>query len=68
MEHYALLPMDEVPELDIVLIPNDNYPVGIGEPTVALVPASIANAIDDAVGTRVRALPITSGAIKAAMA
>ena len=64
---YEVLRMDEVPELDIVLIPNESYPVGIGEPTVALVPASIANAIDDAVGARVRALPITSDAIKAAM-
>ncbi len=65
---YEVLRMSDVPELDIVLIQHGNYPVGIGEPAAALVPASIANAIDDAVGARVRGLPITSDAIKAAMA
>tara|TARA_B100000686_G_scaffold347052_1_gene434922 strand:- start:305 stop:538 length:234 start_codon:yes stop_codon:yes gene_type:complete len=44
------------------------YPSGIGEPATAVVPAAIANAIDDAVGARVRSLPITADAIKAAMA
>ena len=43
-------------------------PAGIGEPATAVVPAAIANAIDDAVGARVRSLPITADAVKAAMA
>ena len=65
---YDTLRMSDVPELDILLIEHGNYPAGIGEPAVALVPAAIANAIDDAVGARVRSLPITPEAIKAAMA
>ena len=47
---YDTLRMSDVPELDILLIEHGNYPAGIGEPAVALVPAAIANAIDDAVG------------------
>ena len=54
--------------MDILLIEHGNYPAGIGEPATALVPAAIVNAIDDAVGVRVRSLPITADAIKAAMA
>jgi len=65
---YEVLRMSDVPEIDIVLVQNGNYPAGIGEPATALVPASIANAIDDAVGARVRSVPITADAIKAAMA
>ena len=67
-DEYQMLRMDQVPEIDIVLIEQGQYPSGIGEPATAVVPAAIANAIDDAVGARVRSLPITAGAIKAAMA
>ena len=67
-DEYEMLRMDQVPEIDIVLIEQGQYPSGIGEPATAVVPAAIANAIDDAVGARVRSLPITADAIKAAMA
>ena len=41
--------------------------IGIGEPpTVASAPAT-ANAIYDAVGVRIRSLPITAGKIKSAL-
>jgi isoquinoline 1-oxidoreductase len=67
-DEYEMLRMDQVPEIDIVLIEQGQYPAGIGEPATACVPAAIANAIDDAVGARVRSLPITADAVKAAMA
>ena len=65
---YLVGRMDIVPEIDVVLIQNGHYPSGTGEPVVTVVPAAIANAIHDAVGARVRELPITPEAIKAAMA
>jgi isoquinoline 1-oxidoreductase len=65
---YEVLRIDEVPEVDITLIESGHYPAGTGEPVVTVVPPAIANAIDDAVGARVRELPITADAIKAAMA
>ena len=40
---------------------------GVGEPAVTVVAPAIGNAIFNACGARVRALPITSAAVKAAM-
>ena len=40
---------------------------GTGEPTVTVVAPAIGNAIFNAVGARVRSLPITAEAVKAAM-
>jgi isoquinoline 1-oxidoreductase len=39
----------------------------VGEPAVTVVAPAIANAIYNAVGARVRSLPITAEAVKAAM-
>jgi len=64
---YEVARMGDVPEIDVVLIQNGHYPAGTGEPVVTVVPAAIANAIHSAVGARVRELPITPEAIKAAM-
>ena len=61
------LRMNQVPEVDITLIENGHYPVGIGEPAVTVVGPAIANAIFDAVGARVRTMPITPEAVKEAM-
>jgi isoquinoline 1-oxidoreductase len=59
--------MSQVPELDISIIGNGEPAQGCGEPAVTVVAPAIANAIFNAVGARVRALPITSDAVKAAM-
>ncbi len=56
-----------MPELDISIIANGGAPSGCGEPAVTVVAPAIANAIFNAVGARVRSLPITAEAVKAAM-
>ncbi|MEW6441395.1 MAG: molybdopterin cofactor-binding domain-containing protein [bacterium] len=61
------LRMADVPELDICLVENDYFPVGSGEPAVAIVAPAVANAIARAVGARVRDLPITPERVKAAL-
>jgi CO/xanthine dehydrogenase Mo-binding subunit len=65
---YPILRFPEVPEIDIVLI-NQPYdvPWGAGEPSAAVVPSAIANAIFDAIGVRVRRVPFTPARIKAAV-
>jgi len=61
---YAMPTIDRVPPIDveIVEVPAPDGPYGakgVGEPPVIAVPAAVANAIADAVGVRLRELPIT---------
>ena len=57
---YRVLRGDEMPELDVHLLPSDDPPGGIGEPAVALVAPAICNAIFAATGQRLRSLPIAA--------
>jgi isoquinoline 1-oxidoreductase len=66
-DSYTPLRMSNVPELDISIIGNGEPAVGCGEPAVTVVAPAIANAVFNAVGARVRSLPITSDAVKEAM-
>lgn len=56
---YTVPRMADVPEMDIVLVDRQDLPsVGAGEtPIIAIAPA-IANAVFDAVGVRLRSLPL----------
>ena len=64
---YTPMRMSLVPDLDISILGNGEPAVGCGEPAVTVVAPAIANAIFNAVGARVRALPITADAVKGAM-
>jgi isoquinoline 1-oxidoreductase subunit beta len=64
---YKPLRMADMPEMEIHLIENDHFPVGIGEPAVCAVAPAIANAIAGAIGARVRDLPITPERVKQAL-
>ena len=64
---YTPLRMSQMPDLDISIIANNDPPSGCGEPAVTVVAPAIANAIYNAVGARVRSLPITAEAVKAAL-
>lgn len=46
---------------------HENPPLGVGETAQGPTAAAIANALYDAIGVRVRALPLTAGQILAAM-
>ena len=59
--------MENTPILDVAVLETGQYPVGAGEPAVSVVGPAIANAIHNAVGARVRALPITAEKVKAAL-
>jgi nicotinate dehydrogenase subunit B len=65
---YPILRFSEVPDLDVELIQRpDIDPVGAGEAAHGPVTAAIANAVFDALGVRVRNLPITRERLIAAM-
>lgn len=65
---YTPLRITDVPELDISFVDSREVPVGLGEPATTIVAPAIGNAIFAAVGARVRDLPITPAAVRAALA
>jgi isoquinoline 1-oxidoreductase len=66
-DNYTPMRMSQMPDLDISIISNGEPAVGCGEPAVTVIAPAVANAIFNAVGARVRSLPITAEAVKAAM-
>jgi nicotinate dehydrogenase subunit B len=65
---YPILKFPDVPEMayDLIDRPNER-PWGAGEPTAAVVPSAIANAIYDATGVRMRSVPFTPEKVLAAL-
>jgi isoquinoline 1-oxidoreductase beta subunit len=55
---YTLLRMDEMPTIEIYLVPSTEPPHGAGEPAVPPIAPAVTNAIFAATGKRVRRLPI----------
>jgi len=65
---YPILTFPDLPDVKIDLIDRPKEkPWGAGEPTAAIVPAAIANAIFDATGARLRSVPFTPEKVLAAM-
>ena len=57
----------EMPEVDVVLLPSSQAALGAGEAAIGPTVAAIANALADALGVRVRDLPLTRERIAAAI-
>jgi nicotinate dehydrogenase subunit B len=65
---YPILRFPDVPEVVMDLIDRpDQVPWGAGEPTAAMVPAAISNAVFDAIGVRLRSVPFTPPKVLAAI-
>jgi nicotinate dehydrogenase subunit B len=65
---YPILQFPDVPEVVIDLIDRPHeVPWGAGEPTAALVPAAISNAVYNATGVRLRSVPFTPLKVRAAI-
>ena len=62
---YTPLRMSQVPEVSVIA--NGEKATGVGEPAVTVIAPALANAIFNASGARVRSLPITDEAVRAAM-
>lgn len=60
LSSYRVIRFPEVPELDVAIIDRTGFPpVGVGESGTPALGAAVANAIDDAIGLRLRELPLT---------
>ena len=65
---YPILTYRRVPNVQIVLINRKEMPaLGGGEPSTVPVPAAIANAVYDAIGVRLREVPMTPQKVQAAL-
>jgi len=58
-EDYPILKFSEVPQVDVILVENQNPSLGAGEAAQGPAAAAIANALHHALGVRVRDLPLT---------
>jgi CO/xanthine dehydrogenase Mo-binding subunit len=59
-EDYPILGFEEAPRVDVVLLDRPDEPsLGVGEGTMGPTAAAIANAVFNALGVRVRDLPLT---------
>ena len=66
---YPILRHDQVPRVEVDLIDRPGEPSwGAGEPTACAIPAAIGNAVFDATGARLRAVPFTPQQVLAALA
>jgi len=59
-EDYPILKFSEAPPVEVSIIKNQNPSLGAGECTMGPTVAAIANALHDALGVRVRELPLTA--------
>ena len=55
---FPSLTMEEMPHVETIVMPSGGFWGGVGEPTIAVAPPAVLNAIFAATGKRVRNLPI----------
>jgi len=67
LDTYVPLRIADVPELDISFVESSEPPVGLGEPGTTVIAPAIANAIFAATGARLRHIPMTPEAVRAAI-
>ncbi len=60
---YRVLRMNEIPTIDVYMVPSSEDPTGIGEPPTAIAAPCLANAVFAATGVRVRSLPLARTAL-----
>jgi isoquinoline 1-oxidoreductase subunit beta len=56
---YRVLRIDEMPKVEVYIMPSSEAPTGVGEPGVPPIGPAVANAVFAATGRRVRNLPFT---------
>jgi isoquinoline 1-oxidoreductase beta subunit len=62
---YPMLRMFEAPAIEVFIVPSEEKPTGVGEPSVPPVAPALTNAIFAATGKRVRRLPIRASDLAA---
>ena len=58
-DSYQVMRLAQMPKVETVLVPSGGFWGGVGEPTIAVAPPAVLNAIFAATGKRIRTLPLT---------
>lgn len=64
---YQVLRMNEIPEVEVYVVPSTEFPTGLGEPGTTTVAPALSNAIFAATGARVRQVPLLPDRVLAAI-
>jgi isoquinoline 1-oxidoreductase subunit beta len=59
-DDFPILRMNEMPHVDVHILPSTNPPTGIGEAAVPLIAPAVCNAVFAATNVRIRRLPVDS--------
>jgi len=65
-DSYNVMRIDEMPKVEVVLVPTGDFWGGVGEPTIAVAAPAVLNAIFAATGKRVRSMPLMSHDLRSA--
>ena len=63
---YEVLRIDEMPVVEVHIVPSTENPTGVGEPGVPPIGPAVANAVAAATGKRVRVLPFSRNDLRSA--
>ncbi len=65
-DDYEMLRMNEMPVVEVYIMPSEEPPGGVGEPAVPPIAPAVANAVFAATGARLRHLPMTAEMVQQA--
>ena len=66
-DSYQVLRINEMPTVEVLIVPSKDEPGGVGEPGVPPIAPAVANALFALSGARVRTLPMTPDRVLQAM-
>ncbi len=65
-DEYQVLTIDEMPKVEVHIVPSAEPPTGVGEPGVPPIGPAVANAVFAATGKRIRILPFAKDDLRIA--
>ncbi|HEX9770131.1 MAG TPA: molybdopterin cofactor-binding domain-containing protein [Kiloniellales bacterium] len=66
-DSYIPIRLRQVPKIEVEIVESGHHPSGVGEPASTVVAPAVANAVYNAVGVRIREMPITPEAVLSAL-